>query len=393
MLAGLCNMGPEFILQLAVGQWISARRSKKQFNASGHVKWTMRHAFFADMGGFVLKTRDWVPFPINAKQLHYLVERNYLPYPAITRAEIKDRNKVDGLLRTITVLQTAWFLLNCLARAGQHIAVTTLELTTVGFVFCTMGTFLCWAHKPADVQVPITLYTHEETSLRQMLLDAGKDADGSYNDTPLDFITRGEWSWSRWWTLIINVMKVCNIRIQPKPRPITRIPNDNWPELPSSSVFIIGFVDMCYAAIYLAGWNFKFATKIERLLWRVSTTTILGIVVAYMIVELYAFHLVPSLPDSIRSAFKLRSSPTQLSASQRQDASRVRRVADWLRNSTLNKDPQLYIPLKASIPITVAGIVYFIARAYILLECFVALRSLPSSAYESVNWSMFIPHV
>ena len=393
MLTGLCNMGPEFLLQLALGQWISARRSKRQFHSSGYSQWTMNHAFFADMGGFILKTRDWVPFPINARQLHYLVEKDYLPYPTITRAQIKDRNKVDGLLRAITVFQTLWFLLNCLARAGQHIALTTFELTTVGFVFCTFGTFLCWAHKPADVQVPVVLYTRDEASLRQILLDAGKDADGGYGETPLDFITREEWSFSRWWSLLLNVFRVMNIRVQPKPRPITRIPNDNWPELPSGSVFIMGFVDMCYAAIYMAGWNFAFATKIERLLWRVSTTIIMGIVVAYLVVELYTFHLVPALPDNIRSLFRLRSSPTQLSVSQRQGASRVRRTLDWIRNSSLNKDPQLYMPLKASIPISVASIVYAFARAYILLECVVALRSLPSSAYESVDWSMFIPHV
>lgn len=63
----LCFIGPEFIIQIAMAQWESARRSVGDFHAAGFTQWSMRHAFFADMGGFVLQTRDWVPFPIDEK--------------------------------------------------------------------------------------------------------------------------------------------------------------------------------------------------------------------------------------------------------------------------------------------------------------------------------------
>ena len=35
----------------------------------------MSHAFFADMGVFVLSANEDARFPINAKQLHYLVTK------------------------------------------------------------------------------------------------------------------------------------------------------------------------------------------------------------------------------------------------------------------------------------------------------------------------------
>ena len=193
-LTGLGIIGPDFILQSALGQWISARRSVRDFRASGYADWTMSQAFFADMGGFTLHTPDWVPFPINAKQLHYLVVRGHLPWPLITKKEIKDRNKVDALLRAITVLQTLWFIANCLGRFVQDLTIATFELTTIGFIFCTLGTHVCWAHKPADVEVPVVLYCN--SSIRRILLEAGDGPGHLYSQTPLDFVSRREWSWS-----------------------------------------------------------------------------------------------------------------------------------------------------------------------------------------------------
>jgi hypothetical protein len=48
---GIAISGPEFVLTYASGQWGTARESVKAFRASGYPQWTMRHGFFADMGG------------------------------------------------------------------------------------------------------------------------------------------------------------------------------------------------------------------------------------------------------------------------------------------------------------------------------------------------------
>ena len=53
------------------------------------------------MGGFVLAADDLPrPIPLNAEQLFYLVKNSYVEYPTITAAELKDRNKSDGLARS-----------------------------------------------------------------------------------------------------------------------------------------------------------------------------------------------------------------------------------------------------------------------------------------------------
>jgi hypothetical protein len=101
-------LGPELIMTLAAGQYCSAKTSLDEFRASGFgpKQWTLKHAFLADMGGIILETPDCPPFPISSKQLHYLVTHkrngngdNYLPFPDISLADIKDKNKADGLAR------------------------------------------------------------------------------------------------------------------------------------------------------------------------------------------------------------------------------------------------------------------------------------------------------
>lgn len=62
----------------------------------------MTHAFFADMGGFVLRSPNFPPFPLDAEQLYYLVSKGYLAYPHIDKAVIDDKNKSDGLARYAT---------------------------------------------------------------------------------------------------------------------------------------------------------------------------------------------------------------------------------------------------------------------------------------------------
>jgi hypothetical protein len=146
LMASLTVLGPEFLFLIALGQWQSARQSVQAFHSSGYDQWTMTHAFYADMGGFILQTSDHTPFPITAKQLHYLITNSYLEHPDLDECEIEDRNKVDDLARAIIIIQVGWFTVNSIGRAVQHLAITTGELTVLGFILCTFGTTFSWFH-------------------------------------------------------------------------------------------------------------------------------------------------------------------------------------------------------------------------------------------------------
>lgn len=117
----------------------------------------MRQAFFADMGGFVLHAQGTDPFPLNATQLCWLVRHGYIQYPKITKKEVWDKSKEDTFTKLVTAFQVGYLIIQCIARVIQSLAITTLELSAVAIVVCSLMTSYAWLHKPADIQTPVHL--------------------------------------------------------------------------------------------------------------------------------------------------------------------------------------------------------------------------------------------
>ena len=77
-------------------------------------------------------------------------------------------------------------MLHCLGRAAQHLTFTTLELTTVAFVCCTLPTYYFWLRKPLDVFTPTIIKI--EFSMADIIAGGGDAAKEDYKQTPLDFV-------------------------------------------------------------------------------------------------------------------------------------------------------------------------------------------------------------
>ena len=386
MFATLGLLGPEFIVQAAPGQYLSAKESVKLFQDSGHRGWTIKHCFFADMGGLVLQTPDFPPFPIDAKQTHYLVDKGHIRHPRVTKKDIADRDKVDLLLRVVVACQISWFVVNCIARWAQDLALTTLELSTVSFIFCTFGTEMFWMQKPADVQTPIVI--HCDIPISDILRMADGTAREPYNHTPLDFVSRREWTFSLSWNFLRNKLRLMGIRLRPLARPMPRIPNDNWLEVPTPTIYVLIAFDMAYAAIYLSGWNLWFPTHVERILWRTATLGTMASIFLFFIAETFSSLLAPYL----KRRYDWPQRGATVSKPHHWLPGWLHGILQWIRNSSPNKDPNYQVPLRSALSVSTAAHVYCLARAYILLECLLALRRLPASAYETVEWSRYWPH-
>ena len=92
----------------------------------------------------------------------YFKQNPNIVIPEITAAEIEDRSKGDTLWKIIAILQTSWFIIQCIARGQQRLALTELELVTLALASLNAVTFAIWWHKPLGVQEPVKIYLKTE---------------------------------------------------------------------------------------------------------------------------------------------------------------------------------------------------------------------------------------
>jgi len=90
----------------------------------------------------------------------------------ISEEDIKDRSKSDILSKLIAILQTTWFILQCIARGQQKLTLTELELVTLALASLNAITYVFWWHKPLSVQVPIRIYFETEAIKKVDVEDA-----------------------------------------------------------------------------------------------------------------------------------------------------------------------------------------------------------------------------
>lgn len=120
-------------------------------------------------------------------------------------------------------------------------------------------------------------------------------------------------------------------------------------ELFDSSFLLLLFVWSLFGALHAVAWDYGFLTESEKTLWRMSSLTLSGSIALYFLIAL--------------GATIIFGNPA--------------RAPGWLRG------------LGVLLP-TLIGV---IARACLVAAMLASLRSLPPSAYETIPWTNYIPHL
>ena len=192
-------IAPEFVIIWAGRQHFAARDFAKKYEEN-HPSWTRTHAFFLIMGGFTLHEGGKPVRILESRELEKLSELGKIEWPTITEDEIADRSKGDYLSKTIVLIQTTWFIVQCIARKVYSLDVTELEVVTLAFATLTGIIYYFWWDKPLDVRcsIPVQLLkgrleeiknnvVNEDTSFLNISLDQGKEGDekGTIMHNPL----------------------------------------------------------------------------------------------------------------------------------------------------------------------------------------------------------------
>ncbi|KAI9507075.1 hypothetical protein F5148DRAFT_1285684 [Russula earlei] len=336
---------PEFMVMWALKQRLVAATLAKKYKGEG---WTTTHGFFAIMGGF----------------MEYDGNRPVRTFPRIAKAEIEDRSKGDALSKTLVVLQTGWFVTQCIARGVQGLPVTELELVTVAYVTLNFVMYLLLLDKPLNVQCGVRVYKKRQTEQPDEDVD-GKVADpvgpwavlgdALFKKLPAAIVrgpTRGgsrDFRDSAWlvrilmW-IILTPFSVFSGEESDNSMRVTTFssgPDSEEDESPAGGVVLA--TALAFGGIHCIGWSFTFPSSAERILWRVASVSITAAPTLLLFAGIAA-EVLKSKILGVMIGFLMIS-------------------------------------------------LYLLSRLVLLLLPFLSLRSLPPAAYHVVHWTSLILHL
>jgi hypothetical protein len=358
-------LAPEFITLNALIDFMNASSTAKKINELEITtnKWTLTHGFFVNMRGFTTKKNMQTDIwgrqeDIPLAKVHFLsgLREGEFDLPEITEAEIQDKGKSDTLGKLITCVQGAWLVAQIIGRAAQRLPITTLEITTSGWVLCMLLSYIFWWKKPLGVLVPVTLQLREDPPAdarsSMMMTDDGEERERPSPARHPDFSNWSPWQVGHYvnteWDVMMNEVL---------DSPVHALMAHYTFGLPIKSCAFFIMVCLAVGGVHFAAWKFSFPTAAERWMWQIASisTAVLPFiptVVAGIVMYTYAT-FVGDFDDDRYGRFK-----------------RWNKVLAWILLS-----------------------MYFTARLYLLIEAFVGLRQVPTGVYEQVQWASFIPHV
>jgi len=108
------------------------------------------------MGGFVLHENVNANRVLGWNRLMELYKAGRIDLSSITEARINDHSKADGLAKGLALLQTIWFIIQCIARfLDDHLVLTELELATAALAVLSLIMYFLWWSKPFNAETPI----------------------------------------------------------------------------------------------------------------------------------------------------------------------------------------------------------------------------------------------
>ncbi|THU80835.1 hypothetical protein K435DRAFT_767780 [Dendrothele bispora CBS 962.96] len=365
----LSLLAPELIVLWAMRQWFAARQIAKKYSKYG---WTKTHGHFLIMGGFTLFENNGY---LSRCLLEFLIQHKYIN---ITEDEITARSKTDFLTKSIAVVQTTWFILQCIARVTEGLVVTDLEIVTVAFALLNIVTYILWWDKPQRVRYPMKVdyrrrhVPREVKVMEDRLIWRGiKAMFTSFCDWIHQLPQRNtnvrksftDWIEKTWrplfrhlrpdrvffifWNVIITFWMNIGYMTAGEGSYKTGLELDPSSIYPAIPLFLV------FGGIHCAPWNSTFPTHIEQILWRVSAVTVT------------AFPLVWFPLVGVRNF-----------------------LDDYPSRMAINIQSAI-----AAIAFFPLPLVYIGARIALIVIAFMELRALPPSAYQTVDWARFIPHI
>lgn len=212
------------------------------------------------MGGYHFYNENGPLYPLSPKHVIELVRRRRL-VPRTTE-EIASQSKGDALSKGVAILQTLWFVTQCIARRIEHLPVTNLEIMTLAYTVITVAMYIVWWDKPLNISCAVRV-PKEEVKKEQ----------------PNEFYSIGD-------CVVAYVIGDQDDYVDLEQ--CSRVPTFWAGDRDDSKCFDADvfalLVAMAFGAVHCIAWFEEFRSPLEQLLWRVCSIVIIAIPAALAIV-------------------------------------------------------------------------------------------------------------
>ncbi|KAI0063537.1 hypothetical protein BV25DRAFT_1899168 [Artomyces pyxidatus] len=308
-------------------------------------EWTIRHGFFIIMGGFHSYKHGEPQHPLSRWDVVKLVETGELVPP--TEDEIQEWSQGDALSKALAVFQTLWFVVQCIARRAEGLAIAQLEVMTLAYTVITVAMYVVWWDKPQNVRGPFRLAVKKLPEPRPAVKEGA-------------WYVRVAYVIPGWQDDFVDLQKEPCV---PTFYGGAKCGRSVVGSVASSNVIALG-VAMVFGAVHCAAWYYAFPSGMEKLIWRVSSATI------------------SAVPGAMFLAF-----PSGALIAKLLEVVAVGDTTGGFEPIWQGLGQFVFAPI-----VLLSGPVYFAARILLLVLSFTTLRSLPYGVYRAVQWTLRIPH-
>ncbi|KAK0432797.1 hypothetical protein EV421DRAFT_1719237 [Armillaria borealis] len=416
---------PEAVIMWAFRQRLVASALSK------HLKLSMTHSFFISMGGFVgkddrpLTAADF--FVPNGRPYNLLEgiiggeirsDLDISPILSVTQEELMDKSKGDALSKSISLLQTTWFVVQYISRIALSLPRTQLETATLAFALLNFCNYILWWHKPLDVQCPLKGKAIEDMGIEWAQFEPINSSTSSLRSGDSDFTVNDEKSWS-----VIPTVTTGNI-VEALSSVTSESSFVTSPVMDARSIpQAVATESAMRRQRYRLGLRQNPSTpalyvRVYRWYRRIFSTILHG-TNRGLIPEYIPNATLPMLWAGQLNWGQIRysayfggcfgalfggihcigwSSSGSFDSSLEQllwkiSSLSIAIIPAILALEVLTFNKFRWVPplTRYSVPILI--FIYLCARIYILVDIFASLRSLPSAALEEIDWTRYIPHI
>ncbi|PBK80272.1 hypothetical protein ARMGADRAFT_1020976 [Armillaria gallica] len=286
---------------------------------------------------------------------------------AISPETIEDKSKADALSKTFSILQICWFIVQCIARALQHLPITLLEMTALAFAGLSIITYSLRWYKPLNVKYQISL----DGSDCKPWLETNDPEESASPVSP---------SWAEWVKhrcfLLLHWMAHTSLGVsaaggfcEDTGHAALRFYSGTRKEILNRLLTMV-CVGSLFGTFHFLAWSFYFPSHAEMVLWQFSFIALLiGLFVGGHI------RVGNIILNWVNPEWSSKTAAVFLCA-RRDDKT-------WFK----------ILHLISLFMISVALVAYFVARIMLIILAFLQLRSLPPSAFCTIQWTTYIPHI